>query len=418
MKKTNLIVAVMLAAFAFTSCKKDETETDETSTELTFANLSVEENKKALEQNGIEFVNHINSLPDEKFISALESFAKISDRATGEIPFEIKELGIIGDAAKAKNLVKIFDASTSLNSSINKLGDYYGTYTWNASNDSWTKVSSNSKLEIKFPSVGSSTNNVTFTASYVASGKTATIDGETFELPSSATASLVVDGKEELKLTSTYQYLSDGSPSLVDLKLVFGSFSLTTNVTSDSKKGTYTFSLNKGNVILLEAAGGGNGNANISKIENAEDVDDLLENANSIVSLMNIQFVGNVDVKSIATELDKANGLSDKAYSQKEAELYNKYAEAYAIYKKEKTLIAKIAYESVEESYSYQTYYDDNGQYLQIPRTITYYYYNLEPKLVFKDGSKISFESFTDTGFSQIIDKLESLADRMEAKLP
>lgn len=418
MKKTNLIVLVTLAVLVFTSCKKEKTETDETSTELTFANLSVEENKKALEQNGIDFVNHINSLPDEKFVTALESYAKISDRAVGDIPFEIFEVGAIGDAAKAKNLSKLLDATTSLSSSMNKLSDYYGIYTWNANSDSWTKVSSASKLELLFPTIGSSTNNAKLTASYVASGKTVTIDDETLELPSSATASLVVDGKEELKFTSTYEYLSDGSPSAVDVKLVFGSFSLNTKVTNDNKKGTYNFSFNKGNIVLLEAVGGGNGNANINKIENADDINGLLDNANSTVSLMNIQFVANVDVKSITNELDNAGNLSDKAYSQKEAELYNKYAEAYAIYKKEKTIIAKVAYESVEDAYSYQSWYDDNGQYLQTPRTITYYYYNLEPKLVFKDGSKISFESFTETGFSQIIDKLESLADRIEAKLP
>lgn len=413
MTKTLLYAAAMAAMFA--SCKKkDATPETETLVELKYANLSVEENKKKIEQSGINLTNQLNSLPDEKFIDVIESLIDLDDKSTSSIS-PLTTMANITVAAKHKDLNGILSAvsNTSANEPY-KLSRYFGVFTWDKNTKEWKKTSNNSKLEISFPATKTTaTNNAVLTATYIASGTSVIIDGETFELPSSVTTTLTVDGKKELEVTSTYAYKSDGSPTLADVKLTLGAFGMTVKVTNDNKTASYSYSFTKGALTLISAKGTGFGNATISKIENADDVDGLLDSASAIVDVMDLQFVTNANVKAIVSELNKTSNLSDEQYAKKEAELYNKYANAYALYKGDNTMIAKLAFESVKSSYSYWDYWYNN-MWNSTPKEVFYSYYNVEPRLIFKDGSKLSFETFGENGFSKLIDQLEELAEKFD----
>lgn len=283
---------------------------------------------------------------------------------------------------------------------------------------------------------------------------------ETYELPSELSARMTINSSEVMNLSSTYSYHADNLPQLINVNLSLGSYTAKLEANTDNKlAGTkFSFSKNSETLIALEA------NANFSSLSHDilvnskdEEILDLFASANTTFAVGNLTLGGQLDYKTMHNELktvrDKepaypnwntyfggikypiyteysndeeyqialseyyskwevASDLYDVAYQKyvKDNELYekeyytllanllNKHGAAVVVNTKTKKKIAALTFVLKDDVYQY-----DNT---------TRHYYDVEPLLVFGDGSKISFEVFGETGFENLIDDIEALLEK------
>ncbi|NML20109.1 hypothetical protein HHL16_04445 [Pseudoflavitalea sp. G-6-1-2] len=285
---------------------------------------------------------------------------------------------------------------------------------------------------------------------------------ETYELPSEVLAKMTIGGSEVLNLTSTYAYHDDKLPKSVNASLSLGSYVAKFEVNNDNKLVATKFSFAKGAETLIAL----NANTNFSalsydKVFNSKDdeIFDLFTSANTTFAVGNLTLGGQIDYKAMHSELKAArakapvspnwetyfgsikypnrndystveayenaireysvkweaasklyNAAYDKYRSDNEkyekdyytllANLLNKNGAAVAVNTKTKTKIASITFQLKDDVYQWGN--------------TTVHEYNIEPLLVFGDGSKVSFEVFGDTGFEKLIDDIEALLEKFE----
>lgn len=408
MKKILLFSTII--AIALSSCKKDpKSEKDDMDDlfKLEYSNLTTEQNKKTVENAGIEFVKKINSLPDEEFIDVLKYLTDLGPEITSSST--VSSVFAIGNAAERKDIKGIFKATTSAVDQSAKLSELYKIYTWNASTEMWDETASSDKLEFRFPSAANkNTNNAVLTLSYVASKVKATIDAESVELPSSITAVLKVNNNEALKLTSAYEYKSDGTPTNVDINLLMGAFTLKTKVSNTTSKLSSEFSIRKGTEVLISLNAAATGSLSVDNANKADDVSDVIQNANASFEIMNIKLAGQIDFKSLSKETKAFENKSDSISNVKETALWNKYLNLAVINKNDNTIIAKVEFMPVSDRDCYSWW---NGSTMV---NECHTYYDMSPKFVFKDGSSISDDNFDDSDFAQLISDLEDFAEKFD----
>ncbi|WP_256011021.1 hypothetical protein [Desertivirga xinjiangensis] len=407
--KKHLFYAITVFLLAFTACKKSSPSEDEQipEGEIEFSDLEVNQHKQNLEKAGIDFVEKINSLPDEKFVDVLDYLSTLNVGLNDE--GSVSSILAINEAAQTRNLKGVFNALATVAPETSRLSELYGVYAYNKTTGDWDKTASNSKLEFIFPSSpNSSATSAKLTFTYATSGATTTVDGETFELPTSISATLVADNNEEVKLTSTYEYKADGTPSKADVTLRLGSFTFETHVSNTVSEANTSLSVKKGNETLISFSASANGNMSIGGAEDIDDIDSFVKNANATFEIMNIQLVGQVDIKKIREANDAINYNQDESVTIKlEAEAFNANSRFVAINKDDNKAIAKLVFEGYSDGPNCYEYF--NGQ-----TTERYCYTDtfLEPRLVFKDGTPLAFDSFFDNGFGSLIDELEELGDK------
>jgi hypothetical protein len=388
-------------AISVSSCKKksnaDEEEDPNSPFKLEYSNLTTEQHKQKIEESGIQFVEKLSSLPDQKFIDLLSYLAELGPSISST-----SSTFAIGRAAKVKDLRGIFKAATSA-TSVSRLSENYKIYTWNFQTESFDETASNDRFEIRFPSDALRTsNNSVLTVTYVASNIIATVDGDSAELPASVTTTLKMNNKEELKITSLYEYKSDGTPTKVAVNLMMGVYTLKTKVANDGAVSSTELAFLKGAESLMSLNASANGNLSLNSASSSSNPDDIVKNANATFEIMNIKLAGMVDVKAVIDAKNAAGNLPVAERNQKEADAMNAHAKFVAVNKTDNTVIAKMQFESVSDQHCYF-----NGQTNQC-----YYDYYLEPRLIFKDGSKSSFDDFLDSGFAQLIDDLEEFGEK------
>ena len=409
MKK--ILLYTIACAVAVSSCKRNDPKPDETPTDpykLEYSNLTTEQHKQKLEQSGIEFVQKINTLPDEKFVNVLDYLSQLQPGLGSDLEMEpVSTVFAINNAAKKKNISALFKAATSEGGETSKLSELFGIYTWNSEHEEWVETESTSKIEFLFPSDATkTTNNSVLTFTYVASNVTVTEEGETVELPASQSTILKVDDHVELSLISAFEYKTDGTPTKAYINLVLGAFSMKTFVNNDGVNLKSGFSLNKGTEQLMSLNTEANGNLTVENGQNSDDIVDVLKNANATFEIMNIQLVGKIDVKAISDAEKAASSLSDSLENVAVASAFNKYASFVAVNLTDNAVIAKVNFHTVSDD----SHCDEDWEGVNNCESDFY----LEPRLVFKDGSPISFETFFKNGFSQLIGDMEEFSDEFE----
>ncbi|MGV3508293.1 MAG: hypothetical protein ACO1N7_03310, partial [Sphingobacteriaceae bacterium] len=315
----------------------------------------------------------------------------------------------IGQAAKNKDIKSIFYSVTSVNDP-EKLSDLYKIYEYQPNTGEFLESPSSDKLEIRFPSAeGKLTNDAVFIMTYVASNVKATVDGESAELPASVTASLKVKNKDVLKLTSSYEYKTDGTPTKVDVNLLMGVFALKTKVTNDASSLNSEMTFYNGTEALVSLKASGNGNLSVAKVDGAdEDVSEIVTNANASFEIMNIKLAAQIDFKGISNET--SGNLTDSLENIQETAAWNKYAKFAVVNKNDNTIIAKLEFvpESDRSCYPYFDYSTNT----MVENCHTDHY--MGAKFVFKDGSSISEGNFDDSDFTKLIDAFEDFSEKFD----
>ncbi|MCX2452125.1 hypothetical protein OQX61_12705 [Pedobacter sp. PLR] len=412
MKKNILFAALLFGALL--SCKKKSfTEEPIPPTlppiELGYSKLTTEQNKQALEQNGLDFIKKINTLPEEKFISLIERLGDLDLEALSNTIVG-RELESIARSAKSKQVAGIFSAVTTNDvKNTTDLSNFYGIYNWNSKNENWDKTASTSKFEVHYPStVASKTNDALLTVSYTASKAKLTVDEEEYELPAATNITLTVGEKEELKLTGVYEYKTDATPTKVDVKLNLGTFQLVVLANNDSKILATSVALTKDKSPIFSATTNVNLNEKYPALEDLEQIDEIVKSANMTFEVMNIKITGQANIKAIQDEYEANKGLSQKDRRTKEIATLNKNTSLFAVYKDKNEVFAKNEFVRIESTRTDWNYNPISNRY----EPTTYAYFELEPRLVFNDESKMTLKTFFGSGFTRFVDEFEIFTNK------
>lgn len=410
--RNKLLLAVLALSIVFTACKKND-DGDELAAEdpfkLGYSNLTVEQHKKELETSGMDFMKKVNTMPDEKFIKVMRHLNDLDLELQSN---SVKKLYDFAEAASNKSLNKVLE--NAIRNDTEKLSDSYGIYTYNATLKKWTKTAANDKLEIIFPAFENGTvNNAKISMTYISSNISTTIDEETLELPKSASAILLVDGLQEMKFTSAHEYKADGTPTKTDFSLKMGSFIMAFNVANTTEVLTNSFTFSKGTETLFSFNSTVNGTLNLGTAKESEDAADFIKNANASFEIMNVKFTGIFDVKGFSDELNvNENVGTEQERNKKEVASLNKFSQFVAINKTSNSIIAKTEFVAITDEYCYdQWIWNNNTQKYTIEKKCNTSY-DWEPRLLFKDGSKLSFEIFKESGFAKLIREIEDYDKR------
>ncbi|WP_316820609.1 hypothetical protein [Pedobacter gandavensis] len=412
MKKNILFSALLFGALL--SCKKKNFTEEPISpilppTELGYSKLSVEENKKALEQNGLDFIKKIEALPNEKFITLINRLADLDFEMMSSTTLG-RELQAIAISAKNKEAGNLLNAVTRAEVEESMaLSEFYGIYNWDIKTGKWLHTPSTDQLEIHYPSTAASnSNDVVLRANYTASKVKAQLDGDHFELPATTNVSLSIAGKEELKLTGIYEYKEDASPTNINIKLNMGTFAFLVSATSDAKALNSKVWMSKDNIELFTVATTANLNESRPAVKNLENVEEIIKDANTTIDIMNLRLIGQANIKVIQDAYNKENTLSQKEQRALQIETLNKNSKLYALYKDKNEVFAKNEFVMMERP-GVEWFYDTVNNNWNT-KAITYY--ELEPRLVFNDNSKMSLKAFFGNGFTKFLGDFETFTNK------
>lgn len=388
------------------ACKSDELDLDK---ELKFSKLSVEEQKVSIEQNGLDFVTAMEGMQDTKAMTTVMNMLEMTDGEIYSAPLQ----KLATDIKNArKNAMSNFDKQMRV-SYIDS--EVWGEYSYNFITEEMEQVKTlTNKLILNFPATANATTNtakitVTYEDSSVKIPDTedTDLDGEYF--PSKITFVMTVDGAETMSASFSGKYYSDGSPQEVTQSLKMDTYEWTAEIKNDKKTVSESYEFKNGKTILLKSSAEVKGTLTESALTDAVNnytPEDVVSEFAVFFQVMDVAVKGGTtDLKSMVKEgnaLD-SDKLTEKEYLQKSADILNKYMVCTAYFVDANRKFADVEMYVSEDTY--QGY--DYSTYPYVWKTMTDY--ELSPRFILSDGSKVAADEYVLDGFDKIINKMEDL---------
>ena len=416
MKKTiYLFVGAVTMLLAFSSCK--QSAADDT---LPFSTLSVQGQKQSIEQNGLDLVDKVDAMQNTTAMVALKAFSNNGGSTVSFVkPLSQLRANLLRNDAKA---VETFSQQMKVAAVL--ADGQWGTYTWNQSIKDFNFVKGvNYSATILFPATENSlVNTGEIKILYVESAVKAPDTNPVQYMPTSMSLVLKVSGTTALTFNFAGAYKSDATPTSVTQTIAIDkynwSIAFTNNDVDVSTK--YAFTYNQSVLLKLEIGAAGSLTATNIQNNMGENPEKVLSSGAVLFQVMNIAMKGSInDFKSFAAEAKASkpdsvihNGtygkwteyLYNKAYSDRNSTIVNKYFKIYGYFANESKKFADIEFYTTENTYYGYTYNSTTGQYQYGPKTD----YSVEPRFVLSDGSKVAIEDYASIGFQTLIDKINS----------
>jgi hypothetical protein len=409
MKKYSLFLMLGAAFLTFNACKS-ELDLDK---ELKFSKLSVEEQKQKIEESGIEFVNAMEGIQETQAMTTMMNMLTM----TGTEAFSAPMQRFSADIQNArKDAFSNFDKQMRV-SYIDS--EVWGEYEYNFDTEEMEKTESLvNKIILRFPATATATkNNAVITITYEESSVVVPdSDGEKY--PSKITYTMTVDSKEVMSAEFSGTYYSDGSPKKVSQMLKIDDYKWTAEIANDQKTASESYEFKKGTKTMIKSVAEVSGKISADELQGAVDNEspqDAIEKFAVYFQVMNVAVKGGTsDFKSMADEgqaLDSEK-LSEKEYAEETAKILNKYMVCTAFFVDDNRKFADVELYVVEEVDQY-TYYD---WYQEKEVTVTEYSYDLAPRFVLSDGSKVDAEEYVQEGFEDLIKQLQDMTGSYDSK--
>jgi hypothetical protein len=365
-----------------------------------YADLTVEENKAKLQDNSIEFANSVETLKNSSGIETTIAFSTFLENAGVPLNEGRKSSLPIFDLV---NNLKDFASGKSIDNTIaglrtaeevtsiqDEFNNSAGTYTYNRPEQIWVYTESpTDKIVFKFPSKEEgSTNNATYTV-YGYTGKNVSnsaVEGYEGEYPTGLKIDLEIDGQKKLEYVLAAGYNDKGEPTSLTLSVKVDAFVLAYEVTQDGKKAAVRYSLKENDKKLYELGVDSDGTFNTGTIEDANTGEEVFDKGTVYFQMLNIKFSGHIDVDALAAALDKANTPEQTAAA------WNDNMKMIVFYVDSNKKIADGKVILIEET-------DDWGN------EDTY----IDLQLIFANDTKMSVETFAETGFDKLTKKIEDI---------
>jgi len=434
-RKIFLFTGAVTLLFALNSCKNN-LDLDK---ELKFSTQTVEQQKATLEQNGIDFINKVDALQDTKAMIALQAFSSYAGS-----PNLVKSLVQLRTNVLKNNVTaldKFNGQMKALATSTAVEDDVWGTYTWNFTEENFDFTASSSKVIImKFPGTeGSNTNNGELKITYVESSVVAPDSDPVQYMPKECTLVLKVNNSVAMEAKFTGTYYADATPKSVTQTLEIDKYNWKLQYKNDEEDASAKYAFNYGSDVLLKFEVAAAGTLTATAIEDmangGSEANDIFSSGAVYFQVMNVAMLGGFkDFNAFYNEMDALNYSDTKSYYDDQADVFNKYLIMYGYFVKENKKFADVEFYAAEiqvPDYSSQsTLVYTSTNYVTSPveydyynyeynQTSGYYVYNyyaygtktgyeLQPRMVLSDGSKVAVEDFLASGFEDLINKVQS----------
>ncbi len=389
MRKLFMLSLLASASLFMFSCKDDDEVKPDVTIPDKFSDLTPEQHKAKLEENGLQLIEDMEGLKDLNAIEAIINFVDLM--SDDEDVYYTKDLF---------NAITVLDknaASTEIFSAMRvKEGDgsiqemyeaEIGVYTWNPTFEEWDYQETGSAIVYKFPAnAEENTNNATLTIKdykgvTVANPLDADYSGD---LPTNLVVELKIDATVVMKYSFNAQYNNEGIPSLAKSTLELSPYVYAVEATNNSKEISLNYSLKKSAKVLIALGSKAGGLFDEDNLENGEEISDVFHTAEAYFQVMNIKIAGTVDIKKLEAETLNLDGPS-----QQMVKAFNDYVDLAVIYADSNEKLAEIDF--------YLGTYGD-----------------LDARMVFGDGSKTNLEVYFNNGFDDLLAEIEDLLSEFE----
>lgn len=426
-----LVGALLVACGSDDDAKSSEEETGaEFPTE--FSDLTVEENKGKLQDNGIEFVNSVEALKNASGIETSVAFSnffadaeKPSSLQTGGRKSSLPIFDLVNNLSAFATQNKPVDKTlaglrtaedvTSIQTEFNEAA---GTYTYNRTGQTWDYSSTpTGKIVFKFPSKDNgTTNNAEYTI-YEYTGKKVTngaVDEDyAGEYPTGLKIDLTIDGQKKVEYTFAAAYNDKGEPTALTIAVKIDTYVLAYEVSNDGSKASVRYSLKQGDKNLYVLGADAEGNFNTTSIEESHGGDDVVNKGTIYFQVLNIKFSGEIDVKALMAAIKAIPNQDEKEEEALEAAAYNANTTMVIFYADSKKKIAEGEVVAVTKTHTgvneHCEWVEEIQDMVCVEEEWTDEYTTKELQLLFADGSRISMDVFVETGFGGLTKELEDL---------
>jgi len=416
--KPLLLLFLLLGLF---SCE----EGDKTPAESQ-SKLSAEQQKVQLDQEGVNFIGHLEDLEKPDLIDPLTYFIEISENIN-EDQFNLSAKVGHSFLKSAKLLTgnSLKSALIGDDHSFKRImNDNQGIYTYSRTNESWTKTAATGKVEFVFPSNESTTtNNASFVFSNLTTLTVSNTDiyEDVVDLPKTLDIDFKVDNIVKCGYYLSNEYNIDNIPTMEKSTLVLGSFKLVEEYSLTNEKVVSmksTMSSNDNVFVTLGATSDGDFSNDILSADEIQE-EDVINTINAYVQIENVKVTGNINFKNLATKVKEIetkyemqrndqNGQYPKAYYEELVALFSSNGSLNMRFADKNEIFAKLTpYVSTEDDY-YWEYNPTTYSY----ESIEYKRNDVDFKVEFTDGSKLD-DSYFDSGFSAFVNKLNSIINRI-----
>lgn len=406
-KSINIFCSFLLGGLLLTACG-DKTE------ELKYANLTVEQNKVKIQDDGLATMEKLEGMSDMGSIHALADLTMLlNGRYVEEDPmyYALSDVlaPIVGVQKNAKSLIGLRAAAAEFDTLTNLMDEYSGVYTYNPLIEDFDFVPGSNNITVNYPIGTSSTNNGKLVI------KNLTVKNiEQDEMPAELPLTLKVELTKNNLPLFTFDWLAsydaDGVPQSWSTSLEFvEGYSFTQSLVNTDAKISWEFSytLDAGNILSGKFTTEGDFTyetmANSDALDEDDWADQVIDNANAFVQMGNLKVTGIVDFNKMKAAMDKEfpNGQQGlKTEIDKSCVILNQHVHLVVMYADEGTAIATSDFytkEYTESYFDYETY-----EYIESS------YYDPGLRFKFKDGSLYD-ETFFDEGFDDLRTAFEEM---------
>lgn len=347
--------------------------------------LTPDENKKELENIGMNLLSKIN--PDDHAV-LLKTIARFDEIIPSpEIYSVLKSVGKVCADTDLSEMVSLASTRFAV------VDMSYGTWEYNESTSQWDNKETGQKGEVtyKFKVDGTA---ATIHATY--SDKTIRFEGRTVPVGVSMKVTLGTDTLAELNssinMNEAETQISVNS-SLSASGYLFGVVADINNNNSESMA-VVTFSKDGEVLVSLDANGIFDSNLRFDPpLKSAAGELRIMDDLRVNLSCSDLQKI---------IEEDRKNDPTYEAYHKRMADVYNQYIHGELCYAESEYVVANIAFQAYAE--------DDNGDGIINDNDD----WNIEPLIVFsQDGSKYSFDDyFSEVKFQSLLEQCEALVNK------
>ena len=396
MKKNYLFIVLGIALLTMNACKS-ELDLDK---ELKFSKLTVEKQKEKIESSGMDMVNIMDGMLDTEAMNAITNMMSISDINLSELQAVKAPMQNLRTDLKNNRLTAFSNFDRQMRISYVE-SDVWGEYEYNFTTKEIEQIKTlTNKLIVRFPATETSTkNNAEITITYEESNVIVPESEDYY--PSKMTFKMNVDSKEVMTANFSGTYYTDGTPKKVSASVTIEDYKWTLEVANDKKTASETYEFKQGSKTIIKSNAEIKGKLSQDELENSEYPQDVISSFAMYFQAMNIAVRGGMtDFNKFAQEMEtitKNSTLTEKQAMERTATLVNKYMVFYAFFVDSNEKFADVEFYVVED----EVYDEWAGYYVTE--------YNLAPRFVLSDGSKVSAEEFIQTGFDDLIQKIEDM---------
>lgn len=390
-KQLSVIFMAIVMVLSFSNCQKDDVD-------VAYSKNTIEENKQIIEEEGLALIDKMDGMKNLAGMNAVMDFENLAYTEPVVYSARFKAvIDLIDPITKLGKdklaIVKLRVSSEEVDAFFTLFGNEAGIYTWNSSTSDFDWTSSPDEMTFKYPSEGSTTNNITLSVTNL------TVSDATQQTEQPMVTSMDVilknSGTTLFSLEMTGRYDEDGLPTNLTTEFEFKegytfSQKFTNNGTDAKWDVEYAFDGENIFKAHLESSGEFVYDNIVTEgdIEDPEYVEKFLDDADAFIQFGNVRLAAVVNYQNLSTLLDETfpQGIgSTEEDNVKACEIYNENVKMCVLFAKERKAIAKSTF------YAYE--------YLPIDLPGEY---TSEVKFIFSDGSSMD-ASFFETGFDELI---------------